>query len=202
MSASGVHVPWVVAGVGCQLLPRVLPDPGGLLLSKVFFSELVEVGESSKFGRTVGAGSLARLRRRMRRKIAKAMSASAAAPPTTPPIMGAMFVFSSEAAGASVGVTTMVAVETITDGPLVMIVKDSEGLAVALVEVLLAEDLDAVLPGTKVVAVSTSALRPSKLRMLSLTFMPPAMVIARPWVGLQTQRVASSSGLALSTMAV
>lgn len=61
-----------------------------------------------------------------------------------------------------------------------MVVKDSMELAVALVKVLLAEDFDAVLPGTKVVAVSTSALRPSKLRMLLLTFMPPAMVIARP----------------------
>lgn len=96
----------------------------------------------------------------------------------------------------------MVAVEIITDGPLVMVVKDSVELAVALVEVLKPDDLNAVLPGTKVVAVSTSALRPSKLRMLLLTFMPPAMVIARPWVGLQTQRVASSSELALSTMAV
>ena len=192
----------MVAGVGCQLLPRVLPDPGGLLFSEVFSSEVVEVGESSKFGRTVGAGTLERLRRRMSRKIARPMSASAVTPPTAPPIMGAMFVFSSEAAGAPVGVTTVVAIETMTEGPSVIVVKDSVELAVALVEVLLAEDLDVVFPGTKVVAVSISALRPSKLRMLLSTFMPPAMVIARPWVGLQTQRVASSSGLALSTMAV
>ena len=94
--------------------------------------------------------------------------------------MGAMFIFSLEEAAALVGVMTMVAVETITDGSLVMVVEDSVELAVALVKVLLAEDLDAVLPGTKVVAVSTSALRPSKLRMLLLTFMSPAMVIARP----------------------
>ena len=138
----------------------------------------------------------------MSRKMARPMSASAATAPTAPPIMGAMLVFPSEAAGAPVDVTTMVAVETMTEGPSVIVVKDSVELAVALVDVLLAEDLDAVFPGTKVVAVSTSALRPSKLRMLLSTFMPPAMVIARPWVGLQTQRVASSSGLALSTMAV
>lgn len=106
----------MVAGVGCQLLPRVLPEPGGLLLSKVFCSELVEVGESSKLGRTVGAGALERLWRRMRRKIARPISASAPAPPNAPPIMGAMFIFSSEEAAALVGVMTMVVVETITDG--------------------------------------------------------------------------------------
>lgn len=170
----------MVVGVGCQLLPMVLQDPGGLLLSKVFFSELVEVGESAKFGRTFGAGILDRLQRRMSRKTARPINAKAAAPPTAPPIMGAMFVFSSPAAGALDGVTTMVAVETITDGPWVMVVKDSVELAVALMGVLEAEGLYAVLPGAKVIAVATSALRPSKLRMLSLTSMPPAIVIARP----------------------